>query len=211
MMGPYYTYFDHDCMWSGECCHTVIQLVRSPELPPKSLEQTRPPVELEQPIQTVELEQTRQQVELEQPRQSIAPELPRPPVILEQPPRRPVKLEHQRQSVVVEPQQQQQQSRQSGTRHSRTSNENKKLRHREVEKNRHRHLQAMVKELGERIPGRRDKETQVQIMKRAARYCVYLRDTINALHGQQKKLDLEKIYLRSCDNVESTIARDRHV
>lgn len=85
------------------------------------------------------------------------------------------------------------------------SSDNKKLRHREVEKNRHRQLQAMVKTLSERIPGRMDKETQVQTMKRAARYFVYLRDVTNALkHGQPMipREKLEKLYLRSCDNVE---------
>lgn len=80
---------------------------------------------------------------------------------------------------------------------------NKKLRHREVEKNRHRQLQAMVKNISERIPGRLDKETQVQTMKRAARYCLYLHDTMNYLlnHGQAQ-LQLQKIYLKAWDSVE---------
>ena len=81
----------------------------------------------------------------------------------------------------------------------------KKLRHREVEKNRHRQLQAMVKTLSEKIPGRVDKETQVQTMRRAARYCVFLRDVLAAAaHGQMpmNRDRLEKLYLRSCENVE---------
>lgn len=89
-----------------------------------------------------------------------------------------------------------------------SSSDNKKLRHREVEKNRHRQLQAMVKTLSERIPGRLDKETQVQTMKRAARYCVYLRDLLQAIQIPNRdkpsisKEKLEMIYLRSCDYVE---------
>jgi hypothetical protein len=79
--------------------------------------------------------------------------------------------------------------------------DNKKLRHREVEKNRHRQLQAMVKTLSEQIPGRVDKETQVQTMKRAARYCLFLRDVLN--HGQLVNKDkLECLYQRSCENVD---------
>lgn len=79
---------------------------------------------------------------------------------------------------------------------------NKKLRHREVEKNRHRQLQAMVKTLSEQIPGRIDKETQVQTMKRAARYCIYLRDVLN-YHSQPMNRDkLERLYQKSCDNVD---------
>lgn len=91
------------------------------------------------------------------------------------------------------------------TKNTSTSADNKKLRHREVEKNRHRQLQAMVKTLSDRIPGRLDKETQVQTMKRAARYCVYLRDVLTTLsHGQtsMSKDKLDKIYRRSCDNVD---------
>lgn len=79
---------------------------------------------------------------------------------------------------------------------------NKKLRHREVEKNRHRQLQAMVKNISERIPGRLDKETQVQTMKRAARYCLYLRDTMNLLTHGQAQLQLQKVYLKAWDSVE---------
>lgn len=82
----------------------------------------------------------------------------------------------------------------------------KKLRHREVEKNRHRQLQAMVKTLSERIPGRVDKETQVQTMRRAARYCVFLRDVLAAAAHSQMPMNrdrLEKIYLRSCDTVDN--------
>lgn len=84
--------------------------------------------------------------------------------------------------------------------------ENKKLRHREVEKNRHRQLQAMVKTLSDKIPGKLDKETQVQTMKRAARYCLYLREVLNLLAvGQEPpnlRAKLESIYTTSCDNVE---------
>lgn len=89
-----------------------------------------------------------------------------------------------------------------------TSNQDvKKLRHREVEKNRHRQLQAMVKKLSESIPGRLDKETQVQTMKRAARYCIYLREVINDLvsgptSGVQNREKLEMIYTKACDNVD---------
>ena len=79
----------------------------------------------------------------------------------------------------------------------------KKLRHREVEKNRHRQLQAMVKTLSEKIPGRVDKETQVQTMRRAARYRLFLRDVLAAAaHGKVCLDKMEKIYLRSCDNVD---------
>ena len=90
-----------------------------------------------------------------------------------------------------------------------SSADNKKLRHREVEKNRHRQLQAMVKTLSEKIPGRVEKETQVQTMKRAARYCVYLRDIL--AQGQVKSMSrekLEKIYSRSCDNVEFIMSNE---
>lgn len=86
-----------------------------------------------------------------------------------------------------------------------STSDNKKLRHREVEKNRHRQLQAMVKTLSEKIPGRLDKETQVQTMKRAARYCAYLRDVMNLIPNESTttlKERLEKVYMRSCDNVE---------
>lgn len=101
----------------------------------------------------------------------------------------------------------------------------KKLRHREVEKNRHRQLQAMVKTLSEKIPGRLDKETQVQTMKRAARYCLYLRDVLNLVLAYTKaaansgadsnpeaaslalKDKLESLYMRSCDNVELIMAQ----
>lgn len=87
--------------------------------------------------------------------------------------------------------------------------DNKKLRHREVEKNRHRQLQAMVKTLSERIPGKIDKETQVQTMKRAAKYCLYLRDVLT--HGQRISKDkLERLYLRSCENVDLMMAHDEH-
>lgn len=86
-----------------------------------------------------------------------------------------------------------------------SSSDNKKLRHREVEKNRHRQLQAMVKTLSDKIPGRLDKETQVQTMKRAARYCAYLRDVMNLISNDPSSTSrerLEKVYMRSCDNVE---------
>lgn len=59
----------------------------------------------------------------------------------------------------------------------------------------------MVKTLSEQIPGKVDKETQVQTMKRAARYCLYLRDVLN--HGQPMNKDkLERLYQRSCENVD---------
>lgn len=99
---------------------------------------------------------------------------------------------------------------------SSTLADNKKLRHREVEKNRHRQLQAMVKTLSEKIPGRMDKETQVQTMKRAARYCIYLRDVLKIASSQHSsssaaassgvKDKLEKIYVKTCDNVERMIS-----
>lgn len=85
----------------------------------------------------------------------------------------------------------------------------KKLRHREVEKNRHRNLQAMVRTLSEQTPGKCDKETQVQIMKRAARYIVYLREAYELLSvpalgadGNLKR-DLSKVYLKSCEYINS--------
>lgn len=94
------------------------------------------------------------------------------------------------------------------------ASDNKKLRHREVEKNRHRQLQAMVKTLSGKIPGRLEKETQVQTMKRAARYCIYLRDVMNVLQHSLKatkpnllKQKLEEIYLRSCENVELVMSQ----
>lgn len=63
----------------------------------------------------------------------------------------------------------------------------------------------MVKTISELIPGRIDKETQVQTMKRAARYSLYLRDVLN--HGQQMSKDkLERLYLRSCENVDLMMA-----
>lgn len=87
------------------------------------------------------------------------------------------------------------------------SSENKKLRHREVEKNRHRQLQAMVRTLSDNIPGKLDKETQVQTMKRAARYCIYLREVLNLLSSNQTasgslRKSFEMLYLRSCENVD---------
>lgn len=90
--------------------------------------------------------------------------------------------------------------------------DNKKLRHREVEKNRHRQLQAMVKTLSDKIPGKLDKETQVQTMKRAARYCVYLREVLNLLSNTDLKPNclkekFEMIYVSSCDNVEMIMSQ----
>lgn len=103
---------------------------------------------------------------------------------------------------------------QTSSHSSSCNSDNKKLRHREVEKNRHRQLQAMVKTLSDKIPGRLEKETQVQTMKRAARYCIYLRDVMNVLHHGLKatkssslKQKLEEIYLRSCDNVELVMSQ----
>lgn len=101
-------------------------------------------------------------------------------------------------------------SRKSSSNKHSSSSDNKKLRHREVEKNRHRQLQAMVKTLSEKIPGRLDKETQVQTMKRAARYCIYLRDSLTLVSSGQSvmvKEKLEKNYLRSCDNVEQMMSQ----
>lgn len=95
--------------------------------------------------------------------------------------------------------------------HNVSPSENKKLRHREVEKNRHRQLQAMVKTLSEKIPGKVDKETQVQTMKRAARYCVYLREVLNFISNGQEhsnlKEKLESIYTTSCENVEMIMSQ----
>lgn len=92
---------------------------------------------------------------------------------------------------------------------SSSSSENKKLRHREVEKNRHRQLQAMVRTLSDNIPGKLDKETQVQTMKRAARYCIYLREVLNMLsnpsecpQGSSLRQKLDSLYARSCENVD---------
>lgn len=85
-----------------------------------------------------------------------------------------------------------------------SSTDNKKLRHREVEKNRHRQLQAMVRTLSKEIPGATDKETQVQTMKRAARYCLYLRNVkkLVASNNVVSKDRLEVAYLRSVDTVD---------
>lgn len=95
-----------------------------------------------------------------------------------------------------------------------SSSDNKKLRHREVEKNRHRQLQAMVKTLSEKIPGRLDKETQVQTMKRAARYCAYLREVMNSISPDDSNLTLkeklEKIYSSSCDNVDLIMSQQKN-
>lgn len=87
--------------------------------------------------------------------------------------------------------------------------DNKKLRHREVEKNRHRQLQAMVKTLSDQIPGKLDKETQVQTMKRAARYCIFLREIVDLLlsrHDLKRSSDfkerIENVYFKSCNRVD---------
>lgn len=100
------------------------------------------------------------------------------------------------------------------------SAEHKKLRHREVEKNRHRQLQAMVRRLSQTVPGGTQKETQVQTMKRAARYCIYLRKLLSSsnitwitnantkqLPGScQMKDKLNEIYQQSCESVDDIMS-----
>jgi len=227
MMGPYY-YYDtsfmeeasadlhiHDCMWSGECysCPTRVTFSNAPAaqgpngtapIPiggvgymtltaphhesPKKISWVE---EIKSPIKLVEKSQDLITDSSGDSSRNLTPE-------------RPVK------SVSEKPTRAQS-KKSTPARSTFSSTDNKKLRHREVEKNRHRQLQAMVKTLSEKIPGRLDKETQVQTMKRAARYCVYLREYINsATHGQPTLLKekLEKIYLRSCDNVELILSQN---
>lgn len=92
-----------------------------------------------------------------------------------------------------------------------SSTDNKKLRHREVEKNRHRQLQAMVRTLSREIPGATDKETQVQTMKRAARYCLYLRNVRKMVSSSNtvSKERFEVAYLRSFDAVDHLMSSNQ--
>lgn len=198
MMGPY-QYYDttfiediHDCMWSGECsaCNSA-----GASTPVVSCQPAAPTAVVCQPAAASA------SILVCQPSTSVitlsADRSPTPPSVCKttettpEPVPRKVKLLR-----------------------SNSSSDSKKLRHREVEKNRHRQLQAMVKTLSDKIPGKLDKETQVQTMKRAARYCIYLRDVVNLLPRGTKannlhalKDKLEKIYFRSCDNVELIIRR----
>lgn len=225
MMGSYY-YYDtsyivdhvpaelhtHDCMWSGECysCQPAARLTFSgvpPQCPmvqmPRSRSRSLSPTPRHQlPSRSQSVVVTSASCPVATTSASVAA-----PVVAEVPPRRREKL-----------------SSSNGRNKSRKANnnntnkngfsstDNKKLRHREVEKNRHRQLQAMVKTLSERIPGRLDKETQVQTMKRAARYFIYLRDVMGTL--TQGNLEIisedkfEKLYIRACDNVELIMSQN---
>lgn len=206
MMGHYYYYIDlpgdHECMWSGECC--LISQVAGDEtpvssklaLPPASIKLALQPASItssdearvsaaaEAEAATTEASQEPQQEEQqEQPQEDEKEE----------------DLNQPAATVVVSNTAPKVKSHKAKSKSALLA-ANKKLRHREVEKNRHRQLQAMVKSLSERIPGRSDRETQVQTMKRAARYSLYLRDAMRALpHGQAQ---LSKVYRKAWDTVE---------
>lgn len=219
MMGPYQYYESsmidgtsgdlniHDCMWSGECysCQPArltmssapIALAKAPSDNEDLLSIKSELIELVELASELEEEDTTTSTTTE-PYKSVKQEPdtepePEPNILKKNKEKNRKKRSKPREKVtdIAEVEKQ--------------SADTKKLRHREVEKNRHRQLQAMVKTLSEKIPGKLDKETQVQTMKRAARYCVYLRDVLTTLKNEQPaslRQKLEKIYIRSCDNVE---------
>lgn len=233
MMGPYY-YYDttyaedsasadihiHDCMWSGECysCHPARLTFSSSTLAQNggtvpitaggSGYITLTPNLTDTP--------TKRQTIWQEPKSATKLEPLTDTASLTSPPRESspieksidIKLDQQHPSVLTKGPKKPSRlglKKSHGIKKSFSSSDNKKLRHREVEKNRHRQLQAMVKTLSDKIPGKLDKETQVQTMKRAARYCLYLRDVMNSYSNGQVAVTrekLEKIYSRSCDNVE---------
>lgn len=221
MMGSYY-YYDtafvedvpaelhiHDCMWSGECysCQPARLTFSGAPLPVGSngtvpitvggtgyitlaaSRQDSPNRVTWSDTKVIQIADSSQSVTEDTTSESSSDDSPEPS------PRRPARRHSRPEGI----------KKTAIHKGNSTSSDNKKLRHREVEKNRHRQLQAMVRTLSEKIPGRLDKETQVQTMKRAARYCAYLRDVMNVISNgptSMLKEKLEKVYLRSCDNVE---------
>ena len=237
MMGPSYYYYEpspyhediqtefhlHDCMWAGECCACPTRMSYStnnnPMMGPQTtLNHGTVPITVGGTAGYVTLTPNRHEV----PHKLIYSERALADRIAETEPEQETYSDSSS-SVTPEssprPQMERPQkatakrtvSAKSSNSCSYSSSDNKKLRHREVEKNRHRQLQAMVKTLSEKIPGRLDKETQVQTMKRAARYCVYLRDVMESMsHGQSmmSKERLEKLYKNSYDSVELIMAQN---
>lgn len=228
----------HDCMWSGEC-YTCSLVGTSSRQPPTDYTQNVPikmfdlpteakfvPVKLDPPMPATQVAMPDIMsipIKLEPPSASAAatalPSHMPIPVKTQQP------VSHSganatgrhaslRKSSLKasnrQHHQQQQHHQDNSTSHQQPNLDNKKLRHRLVEKNRHRQLQAMVKTLSDQIPARLDKETQVQTMKRAARYCIFLRKAASLLlsssqlelQSLEMKDKLEKVYLRSCGRVE---------
>lgn len=247
MMGPYY-YYDttfiedvysqtdslhiHDCMWSGECytCQSNSSFMSGPPLTQlKTIKQQTRAIKPQAAIPAT-------------PAAAVATVTATTTTKVIKPPQVKTERKHSSASTAIKLAKHQAKtssrinekrnvpsnnnanaaiSHSSSRQNYTITTDNKKLRHREVEKNRHRQLQAMVKTLSDQIPGKLDKETQVQTMKRAARYCIFLREACNLLTSTSSlgapngndgansnlKEKLEVLYLKSCDNVDSIMSR----